>query len=45
MCVAERHADRGVPENLLERQEVTSLDHVVGSESVAEVVKADLPYT
>ena len=42
VCVAERHAHRGVPENLLERQEVSSLDHIVGSEGVAKVVKSDL---
>ena len=34
MCVAERHADRGVPENLLERQEISSLDHEVACEGV-----------
>ena len=45
MCVSEGHVDVRVSQNLLERQEVSSLDHVIVSERVSQIVRADLQYS
>ena len=42
MRIPERHADVGVPEQLLDRPDVYPLHHEVGCEGVAEVMPAEV---